>query len=128
MNLIVAYTLKINPGSDKVATLKVGVIPKLLFGLEVFGVKPDVFLSFGAFTEGSIKPKKAVELKSGEKFDIKKIEICGEVKGLLDANIGAELALFSIWKGNTVKNIWKKEFDFWKVCLRLFFVAIGMFK
>ncbi|KAF9493523.1 hypothetical protein BDN71DRAFT_1450204 [Pleurotus eryngii] len=109
-----SYTLKINPGSDKVATLKVGIIPKLLFGIQVFGIKPDVYLSFGAYTEGSIKPKKAIELKSGEKFDIKKVEICGEVKGLLDANIGAELALFSIWKGNTVKNIWKKEFDFWK--------------
>ncbi|KAF7422959.1 hypothetical protein PC9H_011123 [Pleurotus ostreatus] len=106
-----SYTLKVSSGSDKLPSLKVGIIPKLIFGIQVFGLKPNVYLTFEAYIEGSIKPKKPIEIKSGEKFDIKKQEVCGEVSS--KPTLGQK-SPYGIWKPKHSKTLWEHKFDFWK--------------
>lgn len=122
-NAALGYAIKVSSGSDKLASLKVGIIPKLIFGIQAFKhkVAADVYLSFEASAEGSIQPKKPFEIKSGEKFDIKKHEICGTVTGLLKADIGAEVALGNIWRPKCSWTIWSHPLNFWKVWLRVLY-------
>ncbi|KAJ8519007.1 hypothetical protein ONZ45_g3992 [Pleurotus djamor] len=108
-----SFELKANPGQDGSADIKVGIIPKLKFGIEVFGIKPDIYASFGGYIEGALKPQKPVPI-TDKKFDEKALVYCGEIFGLLAARVGAELAFFSFYKPKAESTLWDKRFDFWK--------------
>ncbi|KAJ8506894.1 hypothetical protein ONZ45_g10637 [Pleurotus djamor] len=93
--------LKINPNVTTEASISAGIIPKLTFGISAFGkANANLYVAFGGYVDIKAQPKKG---GAG-----------GQVLGRLQAVIGAEASLFSLFKAEWDKTFWNKDVTLWK--------------